>query len=80
MKNKRHIHFCAIGESLVGKKRAKSRKKNDSKKKSGSNELSDIYNKYYKSQIAALYRAMQGYWSVNIDIFSLNCPNTIFTS
>ncbi len=60
MKKKTHVHACNLGgenvreKSHVGKKVSPLHNKNvDSK------ALASIYNKYYKDQVAALYRAIK---------------------
>ncbi|MFC1644063.1 hypothetical protein ACFL5C_01915 [Candidatus Omnitrophota bacterium] len=59
MRKKTHIHKCNITGSA-------SSKKESTDKRSFANEgatrkaLDDIYTKYYRNQVAALYRAIHG--------------------
>jgi hypothetical protein len=57
MKRKKYIQSCEIGGSIYGKK--KTRKGTAlSRKKSSKKELVDVYNKFFKDQVAALHRAI----------------------
>ena len=61
MDKKTFNHGCSFSAS---KSTAKSRKEKRGKSKGGSgkkNTLTEIYDKYYKNQVAALYDAVRGY-------------------
>ncbi len=57
MKRKKYIQSCEIGGSIYGRK--KTRKGTAlSRKKPSKKELVDVYNKFFKDQVAALHRAI----------------------
>ncbi len=58
MKKKKYIQACEMGGSIYGKKKVKKRTtlhvKNVQKK-----DLAEVYNKFFKDQVSALYRAIK---------------------
>ncbi|MGB3242645.1 MAG: hypothetical protein WBB66_07320 [Candidatus Omnitrophota bacterium] len=57
MKKKRYIQCCEIGGSIYGKK--KSRKRTASSRRNVSKkDLAHVYDKFFKDQVSALYRAI----------------------
>jgi len=59
-KRKKFIQPCELGGSIYGKKRSTSKTSNTSNSKAQKKNLVDTYNKFYKDQAEALYRAIQG--------------------
>jgi len=55
---KRHIQACELTGSIYGKKRSYDKKVSPNHKSVGKQELLQVYNKFYKDQVAALYRAI----------------------
>ncbi|MFQ5952232.1 MAG: hypothetical protein ACE5JK_02385 [Candidatus Omnitrophota bacterium] len=56
MRKKKYIQACEMGVSIYGKKKGKkvnTRYKNVRKK-----DLANVYNKFFKDQVSALYRAI----------------------
>lgn len=55
---KKYIQACEVGGSIYGKKRRTGKKGNYNRKNVNKKELIKVYNKFYKDQVAALYRAI----------------------
>lgn len=58
MKKKRYIQSCEIGGSIYGKRKGK-RSTGYSRKNVSSKDLAETYNKFFKNQVAALYKAIK---------------------
>jgi hypothetical protein len=56
MKRKKYIQSCDLSGSMYGKK--KSSKSAASRKYVRKKDLNDVYNKFFKDQVTALYRAI----------------------
>lgn len=57
-KKKKHVHSCRMGQSAP-KSRSVGKKVSPLHKRVSKKALNEIYEKYYRSQLAALYRAIQ---------------------
>lgn len=57
-KKKRFSHSCAVGK-VFGEQKGSVKKSRLLYKNVDKKALAEIYNKYYKHQVAALYRAVQ---------------------
>jgi len=55
---KKNIHPVELGSSIYGKKRSTSKKVSPIHKSVSKKDLIKVYNKFYKSQVNALYRAI----------------------
>lgn len=58
-KKKRFLQACEIGGSLYGKKRTTSKSGTARRGKIQKKNLVETYNKFYKDQVSALYKAIQ---------------------
>ncbi len=58
MKKKKHTLACDLSGSIYGKKGMGRKKVSPNHKSVGRKELTDVYDKFYKNQVAALYRAI----------------------
>ena len=56
MKRKKYIQSCELGGSMYGRK--KSSKSSKSRKYVRKKDLHDVYNKFFKDRVTALYRAI----------------------
>jgi hypothetical protein len=59
MKKKKYIQACEIGGSIYGKRRACGKKVSPLHRGVSSTNLREVYDKFYRDQVAALYRAIQ---------------------
>ncbi|MDP8299128.1 MAG: hypothetical protein P9L88_04420 [Candidatus Tantalella remota] len=60
MKKKTHVHACNLGSAEIRKKSHVGKKVSPLHNKNvDSKALASIYNKYYKDQVSALYRAVR---------------------
>ncbi|MEA3489759.1 MAG: hypothetical protein U9R44_05420 [Candidatus Omnitrophota bacterium] len=59
MKKKKFLQACDIGGSIYGKKRSSGKKVSPIHKSVTSKELMEVYSKFYKDQVSALYRAVR---------------------
>lgn len=57
MKRKKYIQSCETGGFIYGRKKAK-RTTALNHKKANKKDLADVYNKFFKDQVSALYRAI----------------------
>ncbi|MFC1480206.1 hypothetical protein ACFL5Y_02015 [Candidatus Omnitrophota bacterium] len=60
MRKKRHVHKCNVTGSASGKKESTGNKRSFANEGATRKALDDIYNKYYRNQVASLYRAIHG--------------------
>ena len=58
MEEKKHLQRCELNGSLYGKKRTTDKKGSTPYNGVNKDDLMKIYNKFYKNQVAALYRAI----------------------
>jgi len=58
MKKRKHIQACELGESIYGKKSKSRRAAGFKSGGSSKKELMKVYNKFYKDQVSALYKAI----------------------
>ncbi len=58
-KKKRFIQACEIGGSIYGKKRSRGKKVSPLHRSVNNGSLREVYDRFYKDQVAALYRAIQ---------------------
>jgi len=58
MKKKKYNHFCEISNPIYGKKRSTAKRVSPRHKSINNKALSEIFNKYYKDQVTALYRVI----------------------
>ena len=57
-KNKKHVQACNLNNPVTGKRQAGGKKVSPLHKGVDRRALTDMYNKYYKDQVSALYRAI----------------------
>lgn len=57
-KEKKHIHSVDFGGSIYGKKRTTGKRVSPNHKSVKKKDLVEIYNKFYRDQVAALYKAI----------------------
>jgi hypothetical protein len=57
MKKKRYIQSCDLSGSIYGKKKS-SKRTASSRKNVSKKDLAHVYNKFFKDQVSALYRAI----------------------
>ena len=57
MKKKKYIQACEIGGSMYGKRKP-SKRLNANRKGVRKEDLASVYNKFFKDQVAALYKAI----------------------
>ena len=57
MRKKKYVQACSLESAFYGKKRTTS-KGNMSDSKKGGKEIVDVFNKYYKSPVSNLYKAV----------------------
>lgn len=55
---KKYIQACEITGSIYGKKRAIGKRVSPNHMSVNREELAKVYNKFYKDQVTALYRAL----------------------
>jgi hypothetical protein len=58
MKKKKFIQACSVGGPIYGKKRTAGKNSAAKKSKTGQKDLSAVYNKFYREQVTALYKAI----------------------
>ena len=58
MKKRRHIQKCAMDGTIYGKRRSTGKKVSPAHNHPDKDDLLRVYNKFYKNQAAALYRAI----------------------
>ena len=59
---KKHLHACEITGSIYGKRRPPGKNVSPNHMSIDKKELTRIYNRFYKNQAAALYRALHKNW------------------
>ena len=57
-KTKRHVHSLNLGDGTFAPKKSTSKNVSPNHKSVSRKELITVYNKFYKNQVAALYRAV----------------------
>ena len=57
-KKKRFIQACEIGGSIYGRKRAAGKKVSPLHRSVGTKAVREVYDKYYRDQVTALYKAI----------------------
>jgi hypothetical protein len=57
-KKRKYIQACNVGGSIYGKKRNTKKRTTISSKQVSKKDLAEVYNKFFKDQVAALYRAI----------------------
>ncbi len=60
MVKKRYIQACEVGGSIYGKRTAGKKVSPIHNDKANKKDVADIYNKFYKTQVSALYKAIHG--------------------
>jgi len=60
MKKKGFIQACNISGSIYGRKNKAKRSTQHSKSSINKKEVVEVYNKFYRDQVSALYRAIHG--------------------
>ena len=55
---KRYLQACEIGGSIYGKKRQTAKQPLHVRTKAPKQDVIAVYNKFYKDQVAALYKAI----------------------
>ena len=62
MRQRNHVHSCMTSVPALGEKRAtgKNVSPNHRSVKPGKKALKAVYSKFYKNQVEALYKAVQG--------------------
>ncbi len=55
---KKHIQACDLSGSIYGKKRTTRKKVSPNHRSVSKKDLTRVYNKLYKDQVTALYRAI----------------------
>ena len=55
---KKYIQACEVGGSIYGKKRPAGKGDNPGRGKASKKDLVRVYNRFYRDQVAALYRAI----------------------
>jgi len=55
---KKHVHSCELDGSFYGKKRTTGKKVSPNHRSVSKKDLVKVYNKFYKDQVAALYKAI----------------------
>lgn len=61
MKKKTFLQACELGAELYGKKGGSRKKVSPIHNKVSKKNVRDVYDRFYKDQVAALYRAVQGH-------------------
>ena len=56
---KKYIQSCEFGGSIYGKKRTTGKKVSPNHRSVSKKDLVRVYNKFYKDQVAALYKAIE---------------------
>ena len=55
---KKHIQACDLDGSIYGKKRLYKKKVSPNHKSMNKKDLMKVYNKFYRDQVSALYKAI----------------------
>jgi len=55
---KRYLQACEVGGSIYGKKRQTGKQHHANVNRISKKDVVEVYNKFYKDQVAALYKAI----------------------
>lgn len=59
MKKRRHVHFCEFGHGPARRGTSTGKKVSPLHNPKGATVVKNIFDRYYKGQVAALYRAIR---------------------